>query len=88
MTPRDRREPGVGLAATLKALGHCELQATTSYERLIGSEGLSFRARDDVVKFHWETVADDGSTMAAGLDVLALPADGRIQRSYTFVDGA
>src|SRR5829696_5754785 len=78
------------------ARGHCELQAraTTSYEHGVGSEGLSFRARDDaqrlgdVVKFHWEAVADDGSTAAAGLNVLVLAADGRVERNYTFVDGA
>ena len=98
--PQELREiaasPGIGLAATLKARGHSELQAraTTSYEHWVGSEGLSFRARDDaqrlgdVVKFHWEAVADDGSTAAVGLNVLVLAADGRVQRNYTFVDGA
>ncbi len=35
-----------------------------------------------------EAVADDGSTAAVGLNVLVLTADGRVQRSYTFVDGA
>ena len=87
--------PGIGLAATLEARGHSELQAraTTSYEHWVGSEGLRFRARDvaerlgDVVKFHWEAVAGDGSTAAAGLNVLVLAADGRVQRNYTFVDG-
>jgi hypothetical protein len=88
--------PAIGLAATLEARGHSELQAraTTSYEHWVGSEGLSFRARDDaqrlgdVVKFHWEAVADDGSTVAVGLNVLVLAVDGRVQRNYTFVDGA
>jgi len=78
------------------ARGHSELQAraTTSYEHWLGSEGLSFRARDDaqrlgdVVTFHWQAVADDGSTAAVGLDVLVLAADGRVQRNHTFVDGA
>src|SRR3954468_6026611 len=63
--PQEMREiaasPGIGLAATSEARGHCELQApaTTSYEHWVGSEGLSDRARDDaqrlgdVVKFHW-----------------------------------
>ena len=41
-----------------------------------------------VVKFHREAVAEDGSTAAAGLNVLVLAADGRVQRNYTFVDGA
>ena len=36
----------------------------------------------------WEAVADDGSTAAVGLNVLVLAADGRVQRNYTFVDGA
>ena len=97
--PQEMREiaasPGIGLAATLEARGHGELQAraTTSYEHWVGAQGLSFRARDDaqrlgdVVKFHWEAIADDGSTAAVGLNVLVLAADGRIQRNYTFVDG-
>ena len=42
----------------------------------------------DVVKFYWEAVADDGSTAAAGLNVLVLAANGRVQRNYTFVDRA
>ena len=87
--------PGIGLAATLEARGHCELQAraTTSYEHRVGPEGLSFRARDDarrlgdLVKVHWAAVVDDGSAAAAGLNVLVLAADGRVQRNYTFVDG-
>ena len=98
--PQEMREiaasPGIGLAATLEARGHSELQAraTTSYEHWVGSEGLNFRARDDVqrlgdvVKVQWEAVADDGSTGAVGLNVLVLAADGRVQRNYTFVDGA
>jgi hypothetical protein len=98
--PQEMREiaasPGIGLAATLEARGHTELQAraTTSYEHWVDSQGLSFRARGDaqrlgdVVKFHWEAVTDDGSTAAVGLNVLVLAADGRIQRNYTFVDGA
>jgi hypothetical protein len=98
--PQEMREiaasPGIGLAATLEARGHSELQAraTTSYEHWVGSQGLRFRTRDDaqrlgdVVKFHWEAVAEDGSTAAVGLNVLVLVADGRIQRNYTFVDGA
>ena len=87
---------GIGMAATLEARGHSALRAraTTSYEHGVGSEGLSFRARDDahrlgdVVKFHWEAVADDSSTATVGLNVLVLAADGRVQRNYTFVDFA
>jgi hypothetical protein len=96
--PQEMREiavsAGIGLAATLEARGHSELQAraTMSYGHWVGSEGLSFRVREyaqrlgDVVKFHWGAVADDGSTV--GLNVLVLAADGRVQRNCTFVDGA
>ena len=95
--PQEMREiaasTGIGLAATLEARGHGELQAraTTSYEHWVGSEGLSFRGRDDadrladVVKLHWEAVAEDGTVSAVGLSVLVLAADGRIERDYTFV---
>ena len=98
--PQEMREiaasPGIGLAATLEARGRAELEAraATSYEHWVGSEGLSFRGRDDaerlgdVVKFHWEAVAKDGAAFAVGLNFLVLAADGRIERNYTFVDGA
>ena len=86
--------PGLGLVATLEARGHAELEAraATSYEHWVGSEGLSFRGRDDaerlgvVVKFRWEAVTNDGETAAVGLNVLVLAADGRIERNYTFVE--
>jgi hypothetical protein len=98
--PQEMREiaasSSIGLAATLEARGRTELEAraTTSFEHWVGSEGLSFRGRDDadrlgdVVKFHWEAVTNDGETAAVGLNVLVLAADGRIERNYTFVDGA
>jgi hypothetical protein len=98
--PREMREiaaaPGIGLAATLEARGHTELEAraTASYDHWVGSAGLSFRGRDDaerlgeVVKFHWDAVTSEGETAALGLNVLVLAADGRIERNYTFVDGA
>jgi hypothetical protein len=60
-------------------------------EHWVGSEGLSFRGRDDaerlgdVVKFHWEAVAKDGELFGVGLNFLVLAADGRIERDYTFV---
>jgi hypothetical protein len=88
--------PGLGMAATLQARGHAELdaRAATSYEHWVASEGLSFRGRDDVerlgdvVKFGWEAVARDGEAVAGGLNVLILAGDGRIERNYTFVDGS
>jgi hypothetical protein len=86
--------PGIGLAATLEAWGHAELEAraATSYEHWVGSEGLSFRGRDDaerlgdVVKFHWEAVSPDGEVTAVGLVFLVLGADGRIRRDYVFIE--
>ena len=86
-------QPGIGLTAILEARGHDEIEArvASAYEHWVGSEGLSFRGRDeaerlgDVVKFHWEAVAKDGEVFAVGLDFLVLAADGRIERDYTFV---
>jgi hypothetical protein len=97
--PQEIREiaaqPGIGLSAVLEARGHeqIEARAASAYEHWVGSEGLSFRARDDadslgdVVKFHWEAVAPDGELFAVGLTFLLTAADGRIERDYTFVVG-
>jgi hypothetical protein len=86
-------QPGVGLRAILEARGYDEIEARAAgaYEHWVGSEGLSFRARDDsdrvgdAVKFHWEAIARDGTLFSVGLSFLVLAADGRIQRDYTFV---
>src|ERR671915_2623518 len=86
-------QPGIGMTAILQAQGYEEIEAraTSAYEHWVGSEGLSFRGRDDadrlgdVVKFHWEAVAKDGEPFAVGLNVLVLAADGRIKRDYTFI---
>jgi hypothetical protein len=95
--PEEIREvaarPGIGMTAILEARGYAEIEAraATAYEKWVGSEGLSFRRRDDVerlhdvVKFHWEAVTADGEVVAVGLNFLVLAADGRIQRDYTFV---
>ncbi len=85
--------PGLTMTAILEARGYEEIEAraTSVYEHWVGSQGLSFRGRDDaarlgdVVKFHWEAVGKDGETFAVGLDFLVLTADGRIERDYTFV---
>jgi hypothetical protein len=96
--PQEMREiaasAGLGMAATLEARGHAELEAraATSYEHWVGSERLSFRGRDDVdrlndvVKFHWEAVSPDGEVTAVGLVFLVLGADGRIERDYVFIE--
>jgi hypothetical protein len=97
--PQEIREiaaqPGIGLTAILEARGYeqIEARAASAYEHWVGSEGLSFRGRDDadrvgeVVKFHWEAVAKDGELFAVGLNFLVLAADGRIERDYAFVVG-
>ena len=96
--PQEMREiaasPGIGMAATLEARGHAELgaRAATSYEHWVGSEGLSFRGRDDVERlgdvatFHWEAVTRDGEVAAVGLVFAVLGADGRIRRDYVFIE--
>ena len=95
--PQEIREiaaqPGLAMTAVLEARGYEEIEAraTSAYEHWVGSEGLSFKGRDDadrlgdVVKFHWEAVAGDGQLFAIGLCFLVLAADGRIVRDYTFV---
>ena len=85
---------GIGMAATVEARGHAELEAraATSYDAWVGSAGLSFRRRDDVyrlhevVKFHWEAVSPDGEVTAVGLVFLVLGTDGRIRRDYVFIE--
>jgi hypothetical protein len=81
------------MTAILSSQGHeqIEARAASAYEHWVGSEGLNFRGRDDadrlgdVVKLHWEAVAEDGTVSAVGLSFLVLAADGRIERDYTFV---
>jgi len=88
-------QPGIAMTATLEAQGHAaiETRAASVYEHWVGSEGLSFRGRDDadrlgdVVKLHWEAVGRDASVFAVGLSILILAADGRIERDYTFIVG-
>src|SRR5919204_4921963 len=85
--------PGLAMTAILEARGYEEIEAraASAYEHWVGSEGLSFRGRDDadrladVVKLHWEAVAKDGTVFAVGLSFLVLAADGRIERDYTFI---
>ena len=42
-------QPGIGLTAILEARGYEEIEAraASAYEHWVGSEGLSFRGRDD-----------------------------------------
>ena len=85
--------PGLAMTAILEARGYEEIEARAAsvYEHWVGSDGLSFRGREDaerladVVKFHWDAVAKDGEVVAVGLTFLVLATDGRIDRDYTFV---
>src|SRR5437867_2406823 len=82
--PQEIREiaarPGIAMTAMLEARGYEEIEAraASAYEHWVGSEGLSFRGRDDaerlgdVVKFHWEAVVKDGELFAVGLNFLVL----------------
>jgi hypothetical protein len=95
--PQEIREiaagPGLAMRPILEARGYAEIEARaqSAYEHWVGSEGLTFRGRDDaervgdVVKAHWEAVAGDGEVIAVGLNFFVLAADGRIDRDYTFV---
>ena len=86
-------QPGIAMTAVLAAQGYEEIEARAAsvYDHWVASEGLSFRGRDDadrlgdVVKLHWEAVAEDGSVAAVGLSILVLAPDGRIERDYTFI---
>ena len=86
-------QPGIAMTAILEARGYeaIEARAASVYEHWVGSEGLSFRGRDDaerlgdVVKLHWEALGKDGELFAVGLSFLVLAADGRIDRDYTFI---
>jgi hypothetical protein len=80
-------QPGIAMTAILEARGYEEIEAraASAYEHWVGSEGLSFRGRDDadrlgdVVKFHWEAVAKDGQTFA--IAQLPGPRPGRPDRA-------
>jgi hypothetical protein len=86
-------QPGLAITAILEARGYEEIEAraASAYEHWVGTEGLSFRSRDDaerlgdVVKFHWEAVTKDDEVFAVGLNFLVLAAHGRIERDYTFI---
>ncbi len=86
-------QPGIAMTAILAARGYQEIEAraASAYEHWVGSEGLSFRGRDDaerlgdVVKFHWEASTREGEAFAVGLNFLVLAADGRVERDYTFI---
>ena len=85
-------QPGLAMTAILQARGYEEIEAraASAYEHWVGSEGLSFRGRDDaerlgdVVKFHWEAVAKDGERVRSRAQ-LPRPRRGRPDRARLHV---
>ena len=83
--------PGIAMTAILMAQGHAEIEARAAgvHDHWVGSEGFTFRGRDDadrlgdVVKLHGRR--SPGRMSAVGLSFLVLTACGRIERDYTFL---
>lgn len=97
--PQEIRETARGLGFTstvLEARGHeaLEVRITRAYEDFVASGDFTFKARDNadrlgnVVKFSWEMVPTGGGAVAgAGLEILILGKDGRIETDYQFIEG-
>jgi len=97
--PREYREAATGLgftSATLEARGHDELEVrvTRAYEQFVAPGEFIFKPRDNadrlhnVVKFNWDMVPSGGGDVAgAGLEILVLDEDGRIETDYQFIEG-
>ena len=96
--PAEFRQAAAGLgftSAALEARGHDELEVrvTRSYQDFVAPGQFTFRPRDNadalrnVVKFSWEMVpAGGGEAAAAGLEILILGPDGRIEADYQFIE--
>jgi hypothetical protein len=83
------------MRATFESRGHAELEqrVAAAYEEFIAPGEFTFRSRDDaqrvgdMVKFHWEMVnASDGETVAVGLEIVEVDADGLIRRDHQFIE--
>ncbi|EGI76550.1 hypothetical protein [Hylemonella gracilis] len=77
-----------------QVFGHeaLERRVQASHEKNVRDAGCQFRISGDaqqlpgVVTFHWEMVlAATGVVMAAGLEFLALDAEGLIVKDYQFI---
>ena len=82
-------------SAALEARGHDELHArvTRAYQDFVAPGEFTFRARENadglhnVIKFNWEMVpSGGGEAAAAGLEILILGPDGRIEADYQFIE--
>jgi hypothetical protein len=83
------------MRSTFVSRGHEELyeRVASAYEEFIAPGEFTFRGRDDaqrvgdMVKFHWEMVRkSDGETMAVGLELVEVDADGLITRDHQFIE--
>ena len=79
----------------LESRGYEQLEerVTRAYDEFVGSGQYRFRRRDNVsrldhvLKFGWEMVpAGGGEAAAAGLEILILGPDGRIEADYQFIE--
>jgi hypothetical protein len=96
--PAELRLAAAGLGFTsagLEARGHDELEirVARAYQDFVAPGEFSFRPRENadglrnVVKFNWEMVpAGGGAAAAAGLEILILGPDGRIEADYQFLE--
>ena len=96
--PAEFRQAAAGLgftSAALEARGHDELEVRVSraYQDFVAPGEFAFRSRDNagalhnVVTFGWEMVpAGGGEAAAAGLEILILGPDGRIEADYQFIE--
>ncbi len=97
--PQEIRRAAAGLgfpSAVLEARGHdaLEVRVSRAYEEFVAPGEFTFRPRDNadrlgnVVKFNWEMVPSGGGEVAgAGLEILVLDQDGRINTDYQFIEG-
>ena len=96
--PAEFRQAAAGLgftSAALEARGHDELEVRVSraYQDFVAPGKFAFRPRDNadalrnVVKFGWDMVpVGGGEAAAAGLEILILGPDGRIEADYQFIE--
>jgi hypothetical protein len=95
--PQDVRDAAtaLGMTAALEARGHDALDArvTRAYEEFVARDGYTFRPRGNakrlgnIVTFGWEMIpATGGEVAGAGLEILLLDEDSRIQTDYQFIE--
>lgn len=70
------------------------MRVTRAYEEFVAPGEFTFQPRNNaarlanVVKFNWEVVpAGGGKAAGAGLEILILGEEGRIETDYQFIEG-